>query len=717
MPTKKRSGKTVRSASRRVKTAATSTLEQQVSLGPVKLRLSPAAAEEHATRGVATDPLEALEVKRGPKWEPLRSLFSQVEVTVPELKKSLEETTEDLPQVVRSRLVRSMVASALPTVTNVVFDKLRSRTSDINPAMDPRLQVALARHRMGMPRIAFASVGASQIAVLARVNDLQQWEAISEVRAGATIGRAADDHTYIVTARIPINRIEYVRQQQCVVSLKASQPLRPNLASTTQEIGVRPAQLPPNTASDGGKGVVLGVVDFGCDFAHKNFRLANGKSRILAIWDQSGIARPTSPQGYGRLYVKDEIDAALKTIDPYRRLGYSPREDFGAQIGTHGTHVMDIATGNGLGSGVPGCAPEADIVFVESSTSKLPWFGPEAVGQSLGDSVQMIEAVRYIFEFAGTRPCVVNLSMGTNGGPHDGTTLVDQSFDALVRSAPNRAIVIAASNSYADGIHAEVAIPPSGTTELIWRTPPSVDGHEIEIWLPANARVAIELIAPDGTSLGIVEADRNLEIKAEDQLVAYIANRIDDPNNRENFIGVFIAGGVPEGSWKVRLHSQVSDALTGHAWIERYDSAQSSFANPSPRYTLGSISCGRDTIVVGSYDAHKPTLPISYFSSAGPTKDGRQKPEVSAPGHDVVAARSRSGNGVTTKSGTSMAAPAVSGLIALVLAEALRKNTPLTVTDIRQRIITTARLNPPGGPAGTWDERFGAGRISSGAVA
>ncbi|MEH3144386.1 MAG: S8 family serine peptidase [Methylobacterium frigidaeris] len=127
--------------------------------------------------------------------------------------------------------------------------------------------------------------------------------------------------------------------------------------------------------------------------------------------------------------------------------------------------------------------------------------------------------------------------------------------------------------------------------------------------------------------------------------------------------------------------------------------------------TIGSIAGGHLSIAVGSYDAHKSDRPISWFSSAGPTRNGRDKPEISAPGEGVMAAHSRTGRGVVAKSGTSMAAPAAAGIIALLLDEAQARGLSLSVHDIRNVVLASARRDPPGGTG--WHARFGHGRISA----
>jgi len=593
--------------------------------------------------------------------------------------------------------------------------ELRGTVTSATKGMDPRLQMAAARSRFGLTRAATASSAANEIPVVAKVSDVEAWEAISEVRVGATIGKL-EDGNYVVTARVPVSRIEAVRKQAIVASLKAAQPVRPALASTLQETGARADLLPEGANPKGGKGVVVGVVDFGCDFAHLNFRKADGKTRLEAIWHQAAGSPTNSTFGYGRVFRTEEINAALLSPAPYASLGYGPDPDTFFEKGTHGTHVMDIAAGNGRGSGVQGCAPEASLIFVDLAANDVPWSGMEGVGKSFGDSVRLLEAIKFLFSEAGDRPCVVNLSLGTNGGPHDGTTLVEQGIDALLREKPNRAVVIAASNSFADGIHAGGDIPAGGTTDLTWVHERSFAPAELEIWIPGAAQAAIELIAPDGTSIGIVEPGDSRQFADGNQILVFIANRLGEPNNGDNSIGIFLAGAFEAGTWIARLHGRGAIVAPYHAWVERFDSAQSSFAPPHDNsHTLGSISCGYDTIVVGSYDAHKTALPISWFSSEGPTRDKREKPELSGPGHDVLAAWSRTGNRVVSKSGTSMAAPAVSGIIALIYAEAMRKGRDLSIADLRAILISEAKKTPPEGPA--WDSRYGNGRITANALA
>ncbi|WP_376956556.1 S8 family peptidase [Azospirillum sp. A26] len=585
-------------------------------------------------------------------------------------------------------------------------------------------------------QMAAAPAADEEVPVMARVTSPDEWAALPGVKSASTIGKAADG-SWIVTGRLHADQVEAVHAHAVVLSLKAAQPTHSALDATISEMGLGtvavpglhdpavPGVLPPwvQHAHRDGEGVVVGVVDFGCDYVHRNFRQADGRTRLLALWDQSGT--PNSLFPYGALYTPAQIDAALASDDPYEALGYAPAKDDPArpqENGTHGTHVMDIAAGNGLGSKQPGVAPKASLIFVDAKLP-TPFNSPDQLNHTLGSTVQLLEAVNYIFNAAGNRPCVVNLSLGTNGGPHDGTSLVEQGLDAMVNAGPYRAVVIAAGNSQQSGTHTSGTVPAGGECSIGLGIPtltiPGYEttsaGGEVELWYPGQRRLSVTLVAPDGTEIGPVDPNGSLPYGVPGKPPAvFIVNRLDDPNNHDNVIGIWIALGAPKGEWTIRLRTLDDGPVDYHAWIERSDAGQAQFAQPVASHILGSISTGHSTIIVGSHDAHSTGTPISFFSSAGPTRDGRQKPDLSAPGHRVKAAWSRTVTGVVEKYGTSMAAPAVTGLIALIYARSIRKRLPMDTAILRERLIRMVHRDPPDGA--DWDPQHGHGRASAAAI-
>ena len=196
-----------------------------------------------------------------------------------------------------------------------------------------------------------------QIPIFAKISNLEAWQQLQNVQHGINI--AIDQEHWIVTARIPLNHFEELNGLPFVSHLKVTRAVYPLLNDTIKEIGLdqhahsshRPSIVSEELLSQGGKHVVVGIVDFGCAFAHENFRKPSGKTRIHSIWSQK----------LGEIYTREKINKALREQDPYSALGYHPSDD-------HGTHVMDIAAGSGYSKkGLSRSWPKAKIIFVDIS--------------------------------------------------------------------------------------------------------------------------------------------------------------------------------------------------------------------------------------------------------------------------------------------------------------------------------------------------------------
>ena len=262
----------------------------------------------------------------------------------------------------------------------------------------------------------------------------------------------------IATCRLRKNLILRTRQEKNVRSLKASRVMGSpedelKGRNGTSELPLTPLETDerrPRGLSLTGAGVVIGIVDWGCDFDHPNLKHPDGSTRLIALWDQRGPPPPgtASYYGYGTIYSRRQINHALSDAEPYRMLGYHPGDADQSGLGAHGMHCIDIAAGNGLGGGPVGIAPEADLIFVHLADSGTGGLA------NLGDSLRILEAIDFIDKTAGSRPWVINLSVGKHGGPHDGTTLVELALDFILDAAPSKFIVQSAGNYFDKCVHA-----------------------------------------------------------------------------------------------------------------------------------------------------------------------------------------------------------------------------------------------------------------------
>ncbi len=173
-----------------------------------------------------------------------------------------------------------------------------------------------------------------------------------------------------------------------------------------------------------GADVIIGFIDTGIEFAHPDFKNIDGTTRVLRIWDQVETVGPRHPfYNYGVLWKSNHINQGVCT----HRDGE-----------THGTTVAGVATGNGLANGEnKGVAPDANIIMIRYKGSGPSW------------SNNVADGIEYIFKVADSlgKKAVVNVSMGSYFGSHDGRDPATQRTLDLIRQKKGRIVVTACGNS------------------------------------------------------------------------------------------------------------------------------------------------------------------------------------------------------------------------------------------------------------------------------
>lgn len=519
----------------------------------------------------------------------------------------------------------------------------------------------------------------------------------------------------IATCRVRRSDILQLHASEKVKSVKAPRKYAPgevvqfddDLVPTATDI-----RRPPGLAATG-RGALLCHVDWGADFTANDFRLEDGRTRFRAIWDQGAAYDPAHPNryGYGRIYRTADIDRALAQPDPFKALGYDSATAAPAG-GSHGSHTLGISGGNGRSGAPSGMAPEADLAFVDLSTRH------EIGLTGLGDSAAFLEALDFFAELANERglpqPLIVNASLGRQCGQHDGKTLTELGMDQFLLAAPGRAICQSAGNYFDQLMHTQGTLLPGESRELnieIINSPAA--RHEIDLWYSGDDHVAFSMCGP-GVARTAVGPNARGVLAYEGRSVGRVYHRLGDPNNGDNEITIFLDADAPSGEWTLCLDGV--DVVDGryHAWIERAGASHSRFLRGEevPKTTTGTIANGLRTISVGAYDAHHEDRVLAHFSSGGPTRNGRRKPDLVAPGVRVLSVRSHSADEIRADppvfrmSGSSMASPCVAGTVALMFSAAPRL---LSIQETRRLLLSNTQ--PPPQSDELTNARFGCGYL------
>lgn len=520
----------------------------------------------------------------------------------------------------------------------------------------------------------------------------------------------------ICTATVPLEILPAVASDDRISYIDIANYAWPVLDTSISIVGTDAVQRgdPPLPHPYDGENVIIGVIDSGIDVSHPDFLNPDGTTRILYLWDQTTPGAPPSGFSYGTEWNQEEINADICT-----------EKDGPAHYG-HGTHVAAIVASNGVALNLyKGMAPQADLIVVKTDFS----------------FTHIVDGVSYVFSRADEldKAAVVNLSLSGQQGPHDDTSLTEQALNELVKAG--RIVVAAASNEGNKPIHvAHTLADEEIATEFVAKNNEDEFVY-LDIWYPppGNLEVAIaglnknsDLLTPtswvtpgqqlwnykftrNDTTYGIISIDAR-ETANPLNGDRHVFIEINNDNQQYDFSSAVI-------TWVLKLRGSGSF----DAWICNNNGqfgtftgtlAGLNFIGGDTEKTVGIPGTASRVVTVGSFTSKNcwtdyngqtwclkgpPTIgDISGFSSRGPTRDGRLKPELTAPGEVIAAAMSKDANLETTIphrvlqgemhvvfQGTSMATPHVTGAVALLL----EHNPQLTPEEVKHLLTITAQTD------------------------
>ncbi|MGB1019030.1 MAG: S8 family serine peptidase [Chitinophagales bacterium] len=431
--------------------------------------------------------------------------------------------------------------------------------------------------------------------------------------------------------------------------------------------------LSPLAQSSTGKDVIIGILDSGIYFDHPDFKKADGSTRIRYIWDQNLSASSASPlpYAYGKEWSWIEIDnGSCNHVEPASQYG-------------HGTTVAGAACGNGLGSGhFMGVAPESEIIAVA-----VDYYGNDFLSN-------LVDAIDYVFKKADAlgKPCVINTSLGTYFGSHDGKDLATQMIDAIIEERSGRAVVASAGNG--NNINdtdpnytpTHLSYSVNSDTSFTWfKIIPSDGQVYFDLWAEKSDFENVSFALQNDNPTNFVEYARTPFLNIADDFQMDLTEGFfhseivfDDALQNHGKVDYFIE----ETEGRYHIEFLITPDSTSHIWrfittgtgtFDIWSSATYqgtsnmiynnlppsfvvedivNYKTPDNKKTIvSSWQCSDKVITVGNYSnraayfdvdsiyrlTNETPGEIYYRSSEGPTRDNRLKPDISATGNQTFA--------------------------------------------------------------------------------
>lgn len=419
-----------------------------------------------------------------------------------------------------------------------------------------------------------------------------------------------------------------------------------------------------------GRGVLIGIVDSGVDYRHPAFLTADGKSRILRLWDQSIPGNP--PEGYatGTEYTNEEINEALSlSVQEGRRL--VPSEDGSG----HGTAVLGVAAGSDFSRGAVnrGVAYESDLLIVKMGIPRQDSF-PRTTELMQGVDYLVRQAIRL------GRPIALNLSFGNNYGSHRGDSLLETYLDNVSGMGKN-VICVGMGNNGNDALHTGGKLSPGEIQEIELGVGAFEPTLNVQLWKNYEDEMEIYLENPAGERVGPLFETLGAQRwqAGNTELLIYYGKPAPYHVTQEIYVDFLPQDEKPpyvdSGVWKIILAARNIKNGEYFLWLPGGKTLNpgTAFYLPRPQGTLTIPATARRVISVGAYDARQNTY--ADFSGRGCRALPYPKPDLAAPGVDIYAPRP--GGGYAAFTGTSFSTPFVTGAAALLMEWGIiRRNDP-----------------------------------------
>lgn len=477
--------------------------------------------------------------------------------------------------------------------------------------------------------------------------------------------------------------------------------------TSMEAAGITPAgELP--VLNNQGAGVIVGFVDTGINYMDPLFRNVDGSTRIVGIWDQTNnsdnsnsieneTAKPFSAFSalYGTQYTAAQINLALNSDDP---VSIVPTRDENG----HGTFLASIAAGNrDERAGFSGAAPQASIAMVKLKPAKqyLRDFYLIQDGADAYQENDIMMGVSYLYFLARkySMPLVVCIPLGTNMGSHMGMSRLGQYLNQV--SLSNGSAVITAAGNETGARHHFRAVMDASTDEVTaeLRVGEREAGFSMELWAENMGVYTVGFISPTGE----VAREISVPLRGEntvsfllEQTQITVYTQIADVSAGSQFIFMRFENPM-SGIWRILIRNSLDIRETFHLWlpVRGFITDETYFLRPDPDTTITDPGNARYPITVTAYDHTRNSIYI--HASRGYSRSGQIKPDLAAPGVNILGASS-SGRRLTRMSGTSVSAAHLAGAAAILLSWGiLDGNYPYLNTPVLKSIfIRGAQRNP-----------------------